>query len=266
MKEPNTIAPAKRAHFLLQALAFVFALAAILPAHADEADAKRLFKAMAEYVENQQTIVFDYDDVLEVVTDEGQKLQIAASGTVHVKRPDKISTLRHGGFADALMTFDGTTLTVLGKHVNLYAQLEIPGNLDHLIDELRFEHNRPLPAADLLLSDVYEAMMADVTDVKDLGAGVVGGVTCDSLAFRAGEIDWQIWIAQGDQPYPCRFVITSRSMEGAPQYSIQLRNWKSAVELPDSTFTFTNLSNAGQVELVELEIDLPENFTQGAQP
>lgn len=263
MNQPDKTAQAGRARALVSILTAFLALAAMQPALADEADAKRLFKAMADYVENQQTLVFDYDDVLEVVTDEGQKLQIAASGTVHVKRPDKISTTRHGGFADALLTFDGTTLTLLGKNVNRYAQLEIPGNIDHLIDELRFKYDHPLPAADLLLSDVYEAMMADVTDIKDLGAGVVGGVSCDSLAFRTGEIDWQIWIAQGDHPYPCRFVITSRSMEGAPQYSIQLRNWKSAVELPDSTFAFTNLSNAGQIELVELEIVLPENFKQG---
>ena len=245
------------------ALALVCTLAAVQPVLADEADAKRLFKAMTEYMENQKTLTFDYDDILEIVTEDGQKLQIAASGTVNLKRPDKLTHSRHGGFADVLMTFDGKTVTVLGKRANMYAQLEIPGTTDNLIDELRLKHGRPLPAADLLLSDAYEAMMADVTDVKDLGAGVVGGVMCDSLAFRTDEIDWQIWIAQGDQPFPCRFVITSRLIDGSPQYSIQLRNWKTAVELPDSIFTFTNISGADQVELVEMEIDLPENMATG---
>ena len=37
------------------------------------------------------------------------------------------------------------------------------------------EQNPPLPAADLLLSDPYEALMLDVVDVKDLGSGVIGG-------------------------------------------------------------------------------------------
>ena len=44
--------------------------------------------------------------------------------------------------------------------------------------------------------------MADVTDVKDLGSGVIGGVECDHLAFRAKDTDWQIWIAQGEEPIP----------------------------------------------------------------
>ena len=247
----------------LSSLVFVFALSALQPVAADEADARRLFKAMTEYIENQKTLTFDYDDVLEVVTDDGQKLQITASGSVNLKRPNKLTHSHHGGFADLLMTFDGKNVSVLGKRVNVYAQMEIPGTVDNLIDELRLKHGRPLPAADLLLSDAYEAMMADVTDVRDLGAGVVGGEMCDSLAFSTEEIDWQIWIAQGDQPYPCRFVITSRLMEGAPQYSIQLRNWKAGVDLPDSIFGFTNMTNASQVDLVELVIDLPENMVKG---
>ena len=263
MKNPNTEPGTRGWRVAVSALAIVFALAAMQPALADEADAKRLFKAMADYIESQKTLTFDYDDILEVVTDDGQKLQIASSGALNLKRPNKLTNSHHGGFADVFLTFDGKTLTLLGKRVNMYAQLEIPGTIDNLIDELRLKHGRPLPAADLLLSDAYEAMMTDVSDVKDLGAGVVGGVMCDNLAFRTDEIDWQIWIAQGEHPYPCRFVITSRLMEGAPQYSIQLRNWKAGVELPDSIFTFTNMTNAGQVEIVELEIDLPENFATG---
>ena len=58
--------------------------------------------------------------------------------------------------------------------------------------------------------------MADVIDVKDLGSGVIGGVECDHLAFRTKEVDWQIWIAQGNRPYPCRYVITSSKVAQAP--------------------------------------------------
>ena len=109
---------------------------------------------------------------------------------------------------------------IQGPVAILADQIWRPGEIE-LVDELR-KHNRPLPAADLLLSDPYEALMQDVVDVKDLGSGVIGGVECDYLAFRAKEVDWQIWIAQGDRPYPCRYVISSKVMDGAPQYSIQI--------------------------------------------
>jgi hypothetical protein len=67
---------------------------------------------------------------------------------------------------------------------------------------------KSVPGADLLLSNVYDALMPDVVDVKDLGSGVIDGKECNHLAFRTKELDWQIWIAEGDRLYPCRYVIT----------------------------------------------------------
>ena len=156
------------------------------------------------------------------------------------------------------------TLTVLGKNLNIYAQQDVPGTVDNLVDELR-KHNRPLPAADLLLADPYEVLMQDVDDIKDLGSGVVGGVECDYLAFRAKDVDWQIWIAQGERPYPCRYVISSKFMDGSPQYSIQVRDWKTGDEVAATDFSFTPPTDAKQVDLKELEgaDELPQHFQIG---
>ena len=45
------------------------------------------------------------------------------------------------------MLFDGKTLTLLGKTANLYAQVDVPGTIDHLVDELRDKCNRPASRA-----------------------------------------------------------------------------------------------------------------------
>ena len=181
---------------------------------------------------------------------------------ITLNRPDKIRAMRHGGFADVEMVFDGKTLTLLGKNANLYAQVDIPGTIDHLIDELRDKYHRPLPGADLLLSNVYDQLMPDVTDVKDLGSGVIGGIECDHLAFRTKEVDWQIWIAQGARPYPCRYVITSKHVADGPQYSIQIRDWKTGNEVAADDFGFKNATNAKKIDLKDLpDIDeLPKHF------
>jgi hypothetical protein len=179
-------------------------------ASADEADARNLFKAMSDYMAAQKAIALQYDTNLEVVTQDKQKLALASSGQLTLNRPDKIRITRTGGFADVEFLFDGKTLTLLGKTANLYGQLEVPGTIDHLIDELRDKHGKPVPGADLLLSNINDQLMATVVDVKDLGSGVIGGVECDHLAFRTKEVDWQIWIAQGSRPYPCRYVITAQ--------------------------------------------------------
>jgi hypothetical protein len=246
------------------ALSLMMMLGTSMTASADEADAKRLLKAMSDYLAAQQAISFAYDAILEVVTKDEQILALASSGNVTLNRPDKILAMRSSGFADVEMSFDGKTLTLLGKNLNIYAQEEIPGSVDNLVDELR-KRNRPLPAADLLLTDPYEALMQDVVDVKDLGSGVIGGVECDYLAFRAKEVDWQIWIAQGERPYPCRYVISSKFMDGEPQYSIQVRDWKVGDEVAATDFSFEPPADAKKVDMKDLEgaDELPEHFQIG---
>jgi hypothetical protein len=222
-------------------LAIVLAVAAagmasISVARADDAQAKGLLKAMSDYLGAQKTISFEYDTNLEFVTKQQQKIGLTSSGTLALERPDKLRATRTGGFANVEMVFDGKTLSLLGKNANLYAQIEAPGTIDHLVDELRDKYHRPVPAADLLMSDPYKELMPQVTDVKDLGSGVIRGIECDHLAFRTKEVDWQIWIAQGARPYPCRYVITSKKVKGSPQYTLDVRAWKAAGEVAPDTF------------------------------
>ena len=248
------------------ALALIVGLAAPSGANADEADAKSLLKAMSDYMAAQTAISFGYDATLEVVTSDDQKLALANSGTVTLNRPDKIRATRSGGFADVEMLFDGKTLTLLGKTANLYTQVDVPGTIDHLVDELRDTYNRPLPAADLLMSNAYDELMLDVTDAKDLGSGVIDGVECDFLAFRTDEVDWQIWIAQGERPYPCRYVITSKKIANGPQYSIQIRDWKTGGEVGSDDFGFAAPANAEKIAPEDIKDkmgDLPQHFVKG---
>ena len=93
---------------------------------ADEAEAKRLVKAMSDYLAAQKTISFAFDTNFEVVTKEQQKLSLMSSGTVNLSRPDKVRSTRHGGFANVETNFDGKTLTLLGKNSNFYLQVEVP--------------------------------------------------------------------------------------------------------------------------------------------
>jgi len=232
----------------------------------DSADAKKMLKAMSDFLGAQKTLSVGFDTVFEVITPTDQKLGLASSGTATLARPDKIRVTRSGGFADFEILYDGKALTLLGKNTNLYTQVDAPGTVDQLIDTLQEKYNRPLPGADLLMTKSYDELMQDVYDSKDLGSGVINGVECDTLAFRKDDVEWQIWIAQGQRPYPCRFVITSRLVNSAPQYSIQFRDWKFGNDVAADDFAFKNASNAKQVELKDVRDqvgDLPGNFKLG---
>jgi len=254
---------AKGVGFVLAALLMV-ATGSMTPASADEADAKRLLKAMSDYLAAQNAISFEYDTSLEVVTRKKQKLALASSGTVTLNRPDKLRVTRTGGFANVELVFDGKRLSLLGKDRNLYVQAEVPGTVDHLVDVLRDKFKRPLPAADLLMSDPYKELTSAVVDVKDLGSGVIRGVECDYLAFRTKNgVDLQIWIAQGDRPYPCRYVVTSTEVRGWPSYTIDVRSWKTGSEVAADDFAFKIPEGAKEVtkvgDIPDLD-ELPDNF------
>jgi hypothetical protein len=231
-------------------------------ANADEAYAKNKMKAMSDYMAAQKAISFSYDADLEIVTPDHQKIMLANSGKADLSRPDKLRVTRDGGFSSVAMIFDGRTLTVLHKEANIYAQADVPGTLDHLIDELRDKFHKPVPGADLLTSNIYDQLMPNVTDTKDLGSGVIGGTECDHFAFRTQEVDWQIWIAQGDRPYPCRYIVTTKLVDQGPQYSVQMRDWKTGSEVATDNFAFVNTTNAKKIDTVDLgDVDeLPSEF------
>jgi hypothetical protein len=247
---------------LVLALA-VTGTASISAARADEAQAKSLFKAMSDYLAAQKAISLDYDTNLEIVSTQQEKVGLASSGTVTLARPDKLHVTRAGGFANVEMVFDGKTLTLLGKNANLYAQVEAPGTIDQLVDVLRDKYQRPVPGADLLTSDPYNELMPLVTDVKDLGSGVIRGIECDHLVFRTEEVDWQIWIAQGARPYPCRYVITSKQVTGWPQYMLDITAWKTGTEVAPDGFKLEIPSGAKKLmpdEIPDLN-EIPGIFT-----
>jgi hypothetical protein len=232
-------------------------------ASAADDDAPQILKAMSDYLSSQKTISATFDSSLEVITTDLEKIQFNSSGTLLLSRPNKVHATRTGGYSDVELTFDGKVVTIYGKHINQYMQLDAPGSIDQMIDTL---HSRgaAIPAADLLLSDVYDAVTADVVSVKHIGEGVIGGVECEHLAFRQPDVDWQIWIDKGPKPVPCKLVITSKAVSGSPEYTMLIRDWKTNVPADDAAFTFNAPTGSQKLELGEGLAKLDELPEAGA--
>jgi hypothetical protein len=224
----------------------------LTPAGADDAGARKILKAMSEYAASQKNLSIKYDVDLEIITPDVEKLQFSASGDVLLSRPDKFRASRTGGYTDVELVFDGKTATVHGKHSKAFAQLESPGSVDQFIDRLRSEHPIEMPGADLLLANVYDELIAGVLEAKHIGQGVVAGTECEHLAFRNQDTDWQLWVQVGDRPIPCKYVITSKTLAGAPQYTLRIREWKTDVVPDAGAFAFKRPEGAQLVALDEL--------------
>ena len=227
------------------------AIVAMGQARAAEDDAGQILKSMSDYMAAQKTISLAFDSSLEVITPEMEKIQFASSGTLLMHRPNELKATRTGGYADVELFFDGKTLTVYGKNINGYTQLDAPGSVDQLIDTLR-GRGWALPGADLLLGDISGTLMSDVISSKNIGRGVVGGVECHHLAFRNQDVDWQLWVEVGDKPIPRKLVITSKAIGGAPQYTLVVNEFKTDVTADQAMFEFTPPAGATKLDLEAL--------------
>ena len=235
-------------------------------ASAQGSDPEKLLKAMSSYVASQKTLTITFDSDVEVITEKLQKIQFTSSGQVQLSRPDKLRATRTGGYKDVEIVFDGKTFSLIDKDTNGFAQVELEGSIDQLIDVLRDKHGVVAPGADLLLSNVFDVMMADVVESAHIGKGVIDGVECDHLAFRNVDTDWQLWIETGTRPIPRKYVITSKGVAAAPQYTLRIKEWRTDVAA--DAFAFKPAQGAKNVALGELsDIDeVPQGtMTTGAK-
>lgn len=81
-----------------------------------------------------------------------------------------------------------------------------------------------------------------------VGDSYIDGVYCYHLAFRKSDVDWQIWVRSDEHPVPMKYVITTKWMTGAPQFSIRLRNWNFDPAVSDATFKFTPPQDAKKLD------------------
>ena len=215
-------------------------------------DAQKILKAMSDYLESQKSISATFNSDIEVITPDLEKIQFDDTGQFLLNRPDKLRATRTGGYADVELVFDGKTATLYGKNHKAYAQVDAPGTTDQLIDKLRHEYGVEAPGSDLLMARSYPELMSDVYDAKHIGRGVVDGVECEHLAFRGQDTDWQIWIEVGPRPIPHKYVITSKTVAGGPQYTLRISDFKTDAHADPDAFAFKIPADAKKVDAREL--------------
>jgi hypothetical protein len=212
--------------------------------------AEQLLKASTDFLLSQQQFSLDTSSSIEVVLPSGQKIQFDHTARQSIQRPNKLRAERTGDLVDQVIYYDGQSLTLHNPSDNYYATLPVPDNLDAMLDYAREELDIIAPASDLLYQHAYDIMMQDVTSGFVVGKGVVDGVRCDHLAFRAPHVDWQIWIEEGARPLPRKLVITTRDKANAPQFTVVTSNWNLAPKFTDETFSFKPAQCPKKVEFL----------------
>jgi hypothetical protein len=221
-----------------------------LAAGSVDPEADKILREMSAYLSGLAafSVLGDVDD--EVIDLEGQKLQLSSAASLVVERPGRIYAHRQGPLADVEALFDGSTVTLHGKRLGAYVVLPVEGSIDDAITELRAETDLGFPGADLFYADPYSGLMTDVTSGSYLGTAFVQGTEVHHLAYRARRVDWQLWVKTGAEPLPMKYVITSKWLTGAPEYSVRFRDWNTAPAIEPGQFQFSAPDGATRVEFL----------------
>ena len=218
-----------------------------------EGEAEEVLRSMTRYLGGLSAFNVEAEIDNELLSTSGEKIHLSSSGRVAMKRPNQFYMSRHGGIANLEMFFDGKQITLHGKNLDIYAQVEIPGNIDDALEAARIETGFDLSGADLFYSDAYAGLMSDVASSEYRGTGIVNGVECHHLSFRAKRHDWQIWIQAGDQPLPMKFVIISKWVTAAPQYVVRFDDWNTNPQFDSKKFQYTPGPNARRLDSLPVD-------------
>jgi hypothetical protein len=232
---------------LAAALAIAQDKPAEAPAAAVDPRALATLKKMGACLAAARQFSFTAEDMLDRVLPDGQRIQYSVSRRFQVRRPDALLADSQGDLVNVLFVYDGKTVAVHDRSGNVYATLPAPETIDKTIDLLATRYSLTMPLSDLFFSDPCVALLPFVRSGMYVGKHPVRGVPCHHLAFRQENVDWQIWIQDGETPLPRKVVITYKELPGDPQFIAFLDNWNLAA--PDARFEFTPPAGAQKTEL-----------------
>ncbi len=215
-----------------------------------DAEAQRILKASTDFVAKQQRFTVDTRSTLEIVLPSGQKIEFNGAAHESVQRPDKLRAERTGDLVRQEFVYDGNSLTQHNPDDRLYAQVPAPATLEGMLDFARDQLGIFAPAGDLIHKDAYDILMDGAFEGYVVGKSVIDGVRCDHLAFRAAQVDWQIWIEEGARPLPRRLLITTLDLPNAPQFSVTVTHWDLQPKFDARTFVFAPPVGTTRIEFL----------------
>jgi hypothetical protein len=206
-------------------------------------------RRMSDYTGKLQSFRVDATTVDEKITKDGHKVQAVQQQAITVKRPGQMKVDRLGPNGHATLIDDGKQLSLYNSDKQVYATSPAKPDLEASVDEVRSKLNVDAPGADLFAPNSYAILTDGLQQGRYIGLEPIDGVMAHHIAVTKGDTDWQIWIKDGPDAVPLRFVITSKDMNGQPQFTTELRNWQLNPMVPSSTFAFAPPAGARRVEM-----------------
>ncbi|MBM9513965.1 DUF2092 domain-containing protein [Desulfogranum marinum] len=212
--------------------------------------ATAILKRMSDFIGKTKQFTVTTENTLEYLLDSGHRIDIDVLANVIVSRPNNLRAERRGKLVDQIFYYNGNVLTLYHPETNLYATESVPENYLELFRYMANTLGFAVPVSDLILEGSYSLLMEDVTLAAYLGRSNINGVLCDQLLFSRPGVDFQVWVAVGDQPFPYKYVVTDTSAPDRMSIRTTMRDWNFTPELKKTEFTFTPPDGAHKIEFL----------------
>lgn len=205
-------------------------------------------KRMSAYLLSQNTLQIDSAASIDMVTGDGQRIQFDGTTEYKVKRPGFVIRFVSDSKSRDFY-YDGKQFTMYAPNLGYYATVAAPPTNREVLDTLYNRYGLRLPLEDLFRwNDVANERAKDLKSAIVVGPATLDGVKTTHYAFREPEVDWEVWIEDGDRPLPRKLSIVDRTDAARPTFTARL-NWTINPPLKDSDFVFTPTANAKKIQL-----------------
>lgn len=207
-------------------------------------------KEMSSFLVTAQTLGLTSQGSLDAVTADGQRIQMDGVTTYKVRRAGGFVVDYNSDIKRRRFIYDGKTFTIHSPTLGFYASTPAPPTNREVLDTVYNKFGVRLPLEDLFRwSDGSHAdRIQALKSAYEVGSATIDGVPTDHFAFREADVDWEVWIQKGDQPWPRKLVIVDRTDPSRPTFTARL-NWQLNPAFTDADFTFVPDANAKRIQL-----------------
>jgi len=195
-----------------------------------------MIRQMSRTLAGLQTFSFTAEEHREKVRANGEKVAIAFTREVIVRRPNAIAFVDKSADRDGGGWYDGKNLTLVSNRQKVWARGPMPGTIDEAVDFLSAEYGVQVPSGDLLYSSPYDALMSKDTKGGWVGVEKIGETSCDHVSYQQSVVDWELWLTQDDRRLPRQLRIKYKSDPGQPVTRLVFSNWNTSAQVSDDTF------------------------------
>lgn len=204
-------------------------------------DAKLILMRMAAFIGKTQSFSVNVRDDYDVYQESGQKIEFGETRKITLARPNHVRVdIEESNGDKSVFMFDGKDITMWSQTRNVYAQTPKTGSIDDAVKYFVNDLGMRLPFAVLLLTTAPQELEQRTRSLDYVEKTKILGTPAHHIAGRTdGNVDYQIWIADGDKPLMLRLVLTYPASEGQPQFRAQFSDWNLTPETSASILTFT---------------------------